>query len=66
MFFLTGVWFSLQVFHRELEKLDQFEKLNDFIGTYALRRGKTKTNLDDDKSSVGEFKVRVLLAHMCN
>uniref|UniRef100_A0A3Q3DHJ1 Dysferlin, limb girdle muscular dystrophy 2B (autosomal recessive) n=1 Tax=Hippocampus comes TaxID=109280 RepID=A0A3Q3DHJ1_HIPCM len=46
---------TLQVYDRELEKVDAFEGLADFCQTFRLRRGKTQAE-GEDPSVVGEFK----------
>ncbi|XP_077444466.1 dysferlin [Stigmatopora argus] len=46
---------TLQVYDKELEKVEAFQGLGDFCQTFKLRRGKTKTEGEDD-SVVGEFK----------
>lgn len=48
------------MYHKELEKVPEFQGFSDFLATFPLRRGKTKTHKDDDEDegSVGEFKVR--------
>lgn len=47
-----------KIYHKELEKVPEFRGFNDFIATFPLHRGKTKSKDDeDDDASVGEFKV---------
>ena len=49
---------SFQIYHKELEKVPEFKGFNDFIATFPLRRGKTKSKDDEDEdATVGEFKV---------
>ncbi|CAB3993921.1 myoferlin-like isoform X2 [Paramuricea clavata] len=46
---------KLKVYYHELEK--EFDKFQDFIKTFPLRRGKFKcVEEDEDDSTVGEFK----------
>lgn len=45
-----------QVYDRELEKTEGFEKFADFCQTFKLYRGRTQ-NESEDPSVVGEFKV---------
>lgn len=47
----------LQVYGRELEKVEGFEGLSDFCQTFKLYRGKTQDE-GEDPSVVGEFKVK--------
>ena len=47
---------TLQVFDRELERVEGFNGLNDFCSTFELQRGK-EIDDDDDNSAVGEVKV---------
>lgn len=47
-----------KIYHKELEKVPEFRGFNDFIATFPLYRGKSKSKDDeDDDSCVGEFKV---------
>uniref|UniRef100_A0A8C3ACN5 Dysferlin, limb girdle muscular dystrophy 2B (autosomal recessive) n=1 Tax=Cyclopterus lumpus TaxID=8103 RepID=A0A8C3ACN5_CYCLU len=46
---------TLQVYGRELEKVEGFEGLSDFCQTFKLQRGKTQEE-GEDPSVVGEFK----------
>ncbi|XP_031440448.1 dysferlin isoform X3 [Clupea harengus] len=46
---------TLQIYDRELEKTDSFEKLADFCQTFKLYRGRTQDE-SEDLSIVGEFK----------
>lgn len=47
----------LKIYHKELEKVPEFRGFNDFIATFPLYRGKTKSKDDeDDDGTVGEFK----------
>ena len=47
-----------KIYHKELEKVPEFRGFNDFIATFPLYRGKTKSKDDeDDDGNVGEFKV---------
>lgn len=47
-----------KIYHKELEKVPEFRGFNDFIATFPLYRGKTKSKDDeDDDGTVGEFKV---------
>ncbi|XP_077084356.1 dysferlin isoform X5 [Siphateles boraxobius] len=46
---------TLQVYDRELEKTEGFEKFADFCQTFKLYRGRTQ-NESEDPSVVGEFK----------
>lgn len=41
----------------------EFKGFNDFIATFPLRRGKTKSPKDDeeDDTNVGEFKVKTAI-----
>lgn len=49
---------SFKIYHKELEKVPEFRGFNDFIATFPLYRGKTKSKDDeDDDGTVGEFKV---------
>lgn len=48
---------TLKIYHKELEKVPEFKGFNDFIATFPLRRGKTKSKDDEeDDTDVGEFK----------
>lgn len=53
------LWGFFKVYHKELEKVPEFQGFSDFIATFPLRRGKTKShkNDDEDEGAVGEFKV---------
>ncbi|XP_049338123.1 dysferlin isoform X2 [Astyanax mexicanus] len=46
---------TLQVYERELEKVEGFEQLADFCHTFKLYRGRTQEE-GEDPSVVGEFK----------
>ncbi|XP_037402227.1 dysferlin isoform X3 [Pygocentrus nattereri] len=46
---------TLQVYDRELEKVEGFEQLADFCQTFKLYRGRTQDE-SEDPSVVGEFK----------
>uniref|UniRef100_A0A672Q3R7 Dysferlin-like n=1 Tax=Sinocyclocheilus grahami TaxID=75366 RepID=A0A672Q3R7_SINGR len=46
---------TLQVYDRELEKVEGFEQLADFCQTFKLHRGRVQ-NESEDPSVVGEFK----------
>uniref|UniRef100_A0A673HR84 Dysferlin-like n=1 Tax=Sinocyclocheilus rhinocerous TaxID=307959 RepID=A0A673HR84_9TELE len=46
---------TLQVYDRELEKAEGFERLADFCQTFKLHRGRVQ-NESEDPSVVGEFK----------
>uniref|UniRef100_A0A8B9K0I1 Dysferlin, limb girdle muscular dystrophy 2B (autosomal recessive) n=1 Tax=Astyanax mexicanus TaxID=7994 RepID=A0A8B9K0I1_ASTMX len=46
---------TLQVYERELEKVEGFEQLADFCHTFKLYRGRTQEE-SEDPSVVGEFK----------
>ncbi|XP_048091688.1 dysferlin [Alosa alosa] len=46
---------TLQIYDRELERVDGFEKLADFCQTFKLYRGRTQDE-SEDPSVVGEFK----------
>ncbi|XP_071401306.1 dysferlin-like [Centroberyx affinis] len=46
---------TLQVYDRELEKVEGFSALSDFCQTFKLYRGKTQDE-GEDPSVVGEFK----------
>ncbi|KAM9834419.1 dysferlin isoform 4-T4 [Syngnathus typhle] len=46
---------TLQVYDRELEKVEAFGGLSDFCQTFKLRRGKTQGE-GEDPSVVGQFK----------
>uniref|UniRef100_A0A671NPU5 C2 domain-containing protein n=1 Tax=Sinocyclocheilus anshuiensis TaxID=1608454 RepID=A0A671NPU5_9TELE len=46
---------TLQVYDRELEKVEGFEQLADFCQTFKLHRGRVQ-NESEDASVVGEFK----------
>lgn len=56
--YLSKGYDTLKVYHKELEKVPEFKGFNDFIATFPLRRGKTKSPKDDeeDDTNVGEFK----------
>lgn len=48
---------TAKIYHKELEKVPEFKGFNDFIASFTLRRGKTKSKDDDeDENDVGEFK----------
>ena len=49
------LFFFLQVYEQELEKVDVFEKFQDMVKTFELHRGKAKPG--EDATIVGEFKV---------
>ncbi|XP_041074075.1 dysferlin isoform X4 [Polyodon spathula] len=46
---------TLQVYDKELEKVEEFEGLADFCQTFKLYRGKSQDD-NEDPSVVGEFK----------
>ncbi|MGH0135653.1 UNVERIFIED_CONTAM: hypothetical protein FKN15_044672 [Acipenser sinensis] len=46
---------TLQVYDKELEKVEEFEGLTDFCQTFKLYRGKSQDDIEDP-SVVGEFK----------
>lgn len=56
--YLSKGYDTLKIYHRELEKVPEFRGFNDFIATFPLYRGKTKSSKDDedDDGTVGEFK----------
>ncbi|KAL9983681.1 hypothetical protein ACROYT_G005897 [Oculina patagonica] len=58
MKYLSKGYDTLKVYHKELEKVPEFKGFNDFIATFPLRRGKTKSSKDDEEDDgiVGEFK----------
>lgn len=47
----------LQIFDKELEKVERFEGLNDFVTSFKLHRGKWKGEDHEDDDIVGELKV---------
>ncbi|XP_022792929.1 myoferlin-like isoform X4 [Stylophora pistillata] len=56
--YLSKGYDTIKVYHKELEKVPEFQGFSDFIATFPLRRGKTKShkNDDEDEGAVGEFK----------
>lgn len=46
-----------QIYPDKLENVAQFKGFNDFVTTFPLRRGKTKSAKDGD-TEVGQFKVK--------
>lgn len=51
-----------QLYHCKLEDVPRFHGLNDFVRTFPLRKGKTKSNKDSE-IEVGQFKVTFFLYH---
>lgn len=43
--------------------MPQFRGLNDFVRTFTLRKGKTKSAKDEDDTIVGQFKVKNSSTH---
>ena len=54
---MSRIYFSIQVYPTELEKVDFFSGFQDFVETFFIHRGKTKSKADEDETVVGEFKV---------
>lgn len=46
-----------QIYNHALENVEGFERFEDFISTFPIRRGKTKSNDEEDDTVVGELKV---------
>ena len=53
--------FISKIYTNELEECAEFEKFEDFVQTFTIRRGKNRTRSDDDSHVVGEFKVNEVL-----
>ncbi|XP_066549569.1 myoferlin isoform X3 [Amia ocellicauda] len=47
---------TIKVYEEELEKVPDFQGLNDFCKTFKLQRGKADDDDDEDPTVVGEFK----------
>lgn len=54
----SKVYFVLQIYPSELEECELFERFEDFVQTFTIRRGKNRTRENTDEQIVGEFKVR--------
>lgn len=53
-------WFhrNFQVYQTELEKVDEFDGLEDFISSFDIYRGRAKSRDEEQDTIVGEFKVK--------
>ena len=49
-----------KIYPNELEDCEEFEKFEDFVQTFTIRRGKNRTKSDDNCHIVGEFKVTIM------
>ncbi|XP_028412829.1 myoferlin-like isoform X1 [Dendronephthya gigantea] len=47
---------KIKIYPSELEECDGFERFEDFVQTFTIRRGKNRTREESDEHTVGEFK----------